>query len=86
MRLFFPALSLILVLSLFASPRAQVPAFPPSADTTSIQPPTDSAAMASEPVRHVVKRDFNARQQVVAGTAIMTFLVVIITTVSNWNP
>jgi len=26
------------------------------------------------------------RQQIVVGTAIMTFLVVIITTVSNWNP
>jgi hypothetical protein len=37
-------------------------------------------------VKKVVKRDFNPKQQVLIGTLIMSLLLVIITTNTNWNP
>ena len=37
-------------------------------------------------VRKIVKRDFNPKEQVLIGTSIMTFIVIILTTVANWNP
>lgn len=37
-------------------------------------------------VKKIVKRDFDPKQQVLVGTLIMSFLLIIITTSTNWNP
>ena len=57
-------------------------------DTTSQAKPDSlgDAVIADGKLRKIVKRDFDAHEQVVVGSIIMTFIIIIITTTGNWNP
>ncbi len=86
MKITLTAVALICLLGLYGESAAQDHPSPAVADSAVAAPPVDSLPVPAAPQQKIVKRDFEPRQQIVVGTAIMTFLVVIITTVSNWNP
>lgn len=85
-------LVLTLCLSLHAntqdalSPQSSKPAVDTVTQKDSSRVDTVTAITADGQMRKIVKRDFNAKEQVVVGTIVMAFIVIIITTVGNWNP
>ena len=59
-----------------------IPSTPPAAEKAD----TLNVVTSQGEVKKIVKRNFNPHEQVVTGAIIMTFIIVIITTVGNWNP
>lgn len=55
-----------------------------AADTSK---PDTITVLTPEGRKHkIVRRDFDPRQQVVIGTSIMAFVVLVLTMSANWNP
>lgn len=52
----------------------------------SVKSDTVNVVMVDGRTRNIVKRNFDPQQQVVIGTTIMVFIIIIMTTVGNWNP